>query len=103
MLFDLLKQGMMKKFSGSWKIDAFSASCGEDNYHEGQEVWSWVTFNQIVEPSIVPPWPLNGYVRGVTAKLVKEILGDLQHECIRIAQSKKNNEKVDPKEDGQSL
>ena len=81
MVFDLLKQGTMKKFSGSWKIDAFTASCSNDSNNESletEEIWSLITFNQVVEPSIVPPWPLNAYVRGVTAKLVKEILGDLQ-------------------------
>ena len=93
---------MMKKFSGSWKIDALTASCSNDNNNESretEEIWSLITFNQVVEPSIVPPWPLNGYVRGVTAKLVKEILGDLQGECLRIAQSRKANEKNDHKDE----
>ncbi|KAH7364995.1 hypothetical protein KP509_18G002800 [Ceratopteris richardii] len=102
MVFDLVRQGMMKKFSGSWKIDEFSPSKASNDCEsqvtsesKGSEkqasVGSWITFNQVVEPAIIPPWPLNGYVRGVTAKIVREILGDLQRECIRLADSIKSD------------
>lgn len=104
MNFDLVKQGMMKKFSGSWKIeeldrsrassngDASAATSKDDEKAEKQaQVGSWITFSQLVEPAIVPPWPLNGYVRGVTAKIVREILGDLQRECIHLAEMKQRN------------
>lgn len=102
MTFDLIRQGMMKKFSGSWKIDALmpseTSNCGTSStrYNQisenGGELGCWITFNQTVEPAIIPPWPLNGYVRGVTAKIVREIFGDLQRECIRLAQIKKAGE-----------
>lgn len=102
MVFDLLKQGMMKKFSGSWKIDAFDASeeassgassaSNENKLKEKRmHVGSWITFSQLVEPAFVPPWPLSGYVRRVTAKIVREILGDLQRECIRLAKVKQGD------------
>ncbi|KAI5082746.1 hypothetical protein GOP47_0002489 [Adiantum capillus-veneris] len=102
MIFDLVKQGMMRKFSGSWKIEAFDPSEASSNGEKSDskdnetpekpaQVGSWITFNQVVEPAIVPPWPLNGYVRGVTAKIVREILGDLQRECIHLAEMKQGN------------
>eukprot|EP00250_Pteridium_aquilinum_P027712 c3555_g1_i1 orf=174-881(+) len=108
MIFDLVKQGMMKKFSGSWKIDGFDVSeassngvpsATKDNEHLGKEaqVGSWITFNQVIEPAVVPPWPLNGYVRGVTGKIVREILGDLQRECIRLAKLKQGEGETDTK------
>ncbi|MCO5553001.1 hypothetical protein L7F22_006521 [Adiantum nelumboides] len=102
MIFDLVKQGMMKKFSGSWKIEEFdpseasnkadrSATKDGDELEKLGQKGSWITFSQVVEPAIVPPWPLNGYVRGVTAKIVREILGDLQRECIYLAEMKQGN------------
>lgn len=103
MNFDLLKQGMMRKFSGSWKLEPLDEigpesleSCTQSQ-NQGEVLQmngglgSWVTFNQIVEPSIIPPWPLNGYVRGVTAKIVREILADLQLECTRLAELRKES------------
>lgn len=109
MIFDLVKQGMMKKFSGSWKIDAFNTSETSSNgilsatresqqLEKNGQIGSWITFSQVVEPAIVPPWPLNGYVRGVTAKIVREILGDLQRECICLAQSKQVDGETDLKD-----
>ena len=101
MVFDLLKQGTMKKFSGSWKIDPFNASSSDDNYNQSPlnigQTGSLITFNQVVEPSIVTPWPLKGLVKGVTTKFIKELLGDLQCECMHIAQSKRSEYKFDPK------
>lgn len=99
MIFDLVKQGMMKKFSGSWKIDEFdvseetstgapSATKESKLSEKHMQMGSWITFNQVVEPTFVPPWPLSGYVRRVTAKIVREILGDLQRECVRLAKIK---------------
>ncbi|XP_024366129.1 uncharacterized protein [Physcomitrium patens] len=87
MLFDLSRQGMMKKFSGSWKIEPMLASelsigSRENNATPG----SWVNFQQVLEPAIVPPWPLNGYVRGVTERIIREMLADLQLECLRLSQ-----------------
>lgn len=109
MIFDLVKQGMMKKFSGSWKIDAFNTSEASSNgllsatkesqqLEKNGQIGSWITFSQVVEPAFVPPWPLNGYVRGVTAKIVREILGDLQRECISLAQSKQVDGETDLKD-----
>lgn len=82
MLFDLSRQGMMKKFSGSWKIEPMSDGSGEGNATPG----SWVNFQQLLEPAVIPPWPLNGYVRGVTERIIREMLSDLQTECLRLSQ-----------------
>ena len=82
MLFDLSRQGMMKKFSGSWKIEPMSDGAGESDATSG----SWVNFQQILEPVVIPPWPLNGYVRGVTERIIREMLADLQNECLRLSQ-----------------
>jgi hypothetical protein len=79
MLFDLSRQGMMRKFSGSWKIEPM---LGEGEGTPG----SWVNFQQLLEPAVIPPWPLNGYVRGVTERIIREMLADLQNECLRLSQ-----------------
>jgi len=42
-----------------------------------------VTLRQTVQPSLVPPPPLDKWVRRITAKVVQEILIDLQTECSR--------------------
>jgi len=88
MLFDLSQQGMMKKFSGSWKIEPMLASEMSIGSRESNApVGSWVNFQQVLEPAIIPPWPLNGYVRGVTERIIREMLADLQRECLRQAQA----------------
>jgi len=99
LVFDMTKQGMMKKFSGSWKIEPRLASENSigtaDSNRElpNSDVpsGSWVNFQQVVEPAIIPPWPLNGYIRGVTERIIREMLSDLQRECLRL--SKLNPEK----------
>lgn len=98
-MFDMTKQGMMKKFSGSWKIEPRLASensigaADSDRELPNSDVpsGSWVNFQQVVEPAIIPPWPLNGYIRGVTERIIREMLSDLQRECLRL--SKLNPEK----------
>lgn len=91
MLFDLAQQGMMKKFSGSWKIEPMltsqmsSTAARESNAAAAAAAGSWVNFQQVIEPAIIPPWPLNGYVRGVTERIIREMLADLQRECLRLS------------------
>ncbi|KAG0611324.1 hypothetical protein M758_7G132300 [Ceratodon purpureus] len=85
MLFDLSRQGMMKKFSGSWKIEPMADGAGERDGASG----AWVNFQQVLEPAVIPPWPLNGYVRGVTERIIREMLADLQNECLRLSQVNK--------------
>lgn len=89
MLFDLSQQGMMKKFSGSWKIEPMLASEMSLRSRESNAAapGSWVNFQQVLEPAIIPPWPLNGYVRGVTERIIREMLADLQRECLRLSQA----------------
>jgi hypothetical protein len=99
MVFDLVKKGMMKTFSGSWKIEAFHgiSSDAADLIQNGSSLnsipdrgmGSWITFNQVVEPVVVP-WPLKGFVRDITTKMAQGILSDLQSECMQIAQSKRS-------------
>jgi hypothetical protein len=88
MLFDLAKQGMMRKFSGSWKIDSMYASEQKSQAadSESEVVGAWVNFHQLLEPAILPPWPLSRYVRGVSERIIREMCSDLQHECLRLSQ-----------------
>ena len=101
--FDLAKHGgMMKKFHGSWKIEPMRASeAASLNVPNGTVeasergsdpiVGSWVTFQQVVEPTIKPPWPLSNYIRGIAEKIVKEMLADLQRECQRLSELRKTS------------
>lgn len=92
-MFDMTKQGMMKNFSGSWKIEPRLTSdhsigatdSDREQSHADVPSGSWVNFQQVVEPAIIPPWPLNGYVRGVTERIIREMLSDLQRECLRLS------------------
>lgn len=96
LVFDLAKQGMMRKFSGSWKLEPMKASESRDHGdtratdQDDPVVGSWVHFQQIVEPAIKPPWPLNNYIRGIAEKIVREMLGDLQRECQRLSDVRNN-------------
>lgn len=104
--FDLAKQGgMMRKFTGSWKIEPMraseaaasgtvaptstSSSATEDDHDP--VVGSWVTFQQVVEPTIKPPWPLSNYIRGITEQIIREMLADLQRECQRLSELRKTS------------
>jgi len=107
--FDLAKQGgMMRKFTGAWKIEPMRASeaAAVEALHTAMEVGkasqtgsddaddpivgSWVTFEQVVEPTITPPWPLSNYIRGITEKIIREMLADLQRECQRLSELRKS-------------
>jgi len=98
LVFDLAKQGMMRKFSGSWKFEPMKASESGDlghgerraPGHDDPVVGSWVSFQQVVEPAVKPPWPLNNYIRGIAEKIVREMLGDLQRECQRLSDVQNN-------------
>ena len=98
LVFDLAKQGMMRKFSGSWKFEPMKASESGDlghgerraPDHDDPVVGSWVSFQQVVEPAVKPPWPLNNYIRGIAEKIVREMLGDLQRECQRLSDVQNN-------------
>lgn len=110
MHYDLAEQGMMKKFVGSWKIDPIyeadadsssSNSSGEEasstseTGEKGQSrlTGSWVTLQQVVQPALVPPWPLKGYVKGVCGQIIKDVCVDLQLEAIRLADIKSSPHK----------
>lgn len=110
--FDLAKKGgMMRKFTGAWKIEPMTASeaapdnlpttaaAAEGSPAPGSDdpiVGSWVTFQQVVEPSITPPWPLSSYIRGITEKIVRDMLADLQRECQRLAELQKPSTSPSP-------
>jgi hypothetical protein len=101
-IFDLARQGVMRKFSGSWKLEplqgpesdskpqATGTENGEvDKTSDPTMIGTWVHFHQVLEPTLVPPWPLKGYLRSVTEKIIREMLGDLQRECLRLSERKK--------------
>lgn len=92
----------MRKFTGSWQLEPMRASeAASQNVHTGVAevteagsdpiVGTWVTFQQVVEPSIKPPWPLSNYIRNITEKIVREMLADLQRECQRLSELRKTS------------
>lgn len=102
--FDIAKKGgMMRKFSGSWTMEPMRASeagippAGSEpvvktdvDERDDPIVGSWVTFQQVVEPTVKPPWPLSDYIRSITEKIVREMLADLQRECQRLSELRKS-------------
>lgn len=107
MNYNLAREGMMKKFMGSWKIhpkyedDADSTSSNAssigdssftsetlDKASKRRLTGSWVTLHQVVQPAFLPPWPLKRYVRGVCGQIIQDVCVDLQLEAIRLAQLK---------------
>ncbi|KAL2608177.1 hypothetical protein R1flu_026750 [Riccia fluitans] len=69
MHYHLARQGMMKKFQGSWKIEpkydnesgSSSSENGENSDSENSKklIGSWVNLQQMVQPALIPPWPLS--------------------------------------------
>ncbi|KAL2612866.1 hypothetical protein R1flu_024558 [Riccia fluitans] len=98
MHYHLARQGMMKKFQGSWKIEpkydnesgSSSSENGENSDSENSKklIGSWVNLQQIVQPALIPPWPLSNYVRGISAQILKDVCADLQQEAMRLAAQK---------------
>lgn len=94
---------MMRKFSGSWKLEPMRASESdnksapnatvdiEDKTGTDAIIGSWVNFQQVIEPTVKPPWPLDKYVRGISEKIIREMLADLQLECLRLSEEKKQS------------
>ncbi len=102
MLFDLARQGVMRKFSGSWKLEPLQGADSDskpqatgtensdvDKTSDPTMIGTRVHFHQVLEPTFIPPWPLKGYLRRVTEKVIREMLGDLQRECLRLSECKK--------------
>jgi hypothetical protein len=82
------KKGFMKQFEGSWKIqpfyiDAEGGPAPEDN---ANRVASIVFLQQVLQPALVPPPPIKGYVRGITAKATEVLTLNLQAEGRRLRQ-----------------
>ncbi|BBN17142.1 hypothetical protein MPTK1_7g12310 [Marchantia polymorpha subsp. ruderalis] len=100
MHYDLARQGMMKKFQGSWKIEpkyetetgSSASERGEKSASTGRLIGSWVSLQQTVQPALIPPWPLSNYVRGVCGQIIKDVCADLQLEAIRLAELKAKSE-----------
>lgn len=101
-LFDLARQGVMRRFSGSWKLEPLQGADSDskpqatgtensdvDKTSDPTMIGTWVHFHQVLEPTLMPPWPLKGYLRRVTEKVIREMLGDLQRECLRLSECKK--------------
>ncbi|CAK9199054.1 unnamed protein product [Sphagnum troendelagicum] len=86
--FWLAKKGFMKQFEGSWKIqpfyiDAEGGPAPEDN---ANRVASIVFLQQVLQPALVPPPLIKGYVRGITAKATEVLTLNLQAEGRRLRQ-----------------
>lgn len=92
----------MRKFSGSWKLEPLQGPESDskrqvtgtensdvDKTSDPTMIGTWVHFHQVLEPTLMPPWPLKGYLRSVTEKIIREMLGDLQRECLRLSERKK--------------
>ncbi|KAL3680228.1 hypothetical protein R1sor_023184 [Riccia sorocarpa] len=100
MHYHLARQGMMKKFQGTWKVEPkYDDESGSSSLEKGENtngehssssklVGSWVNLQQIVQPALIPPWPLNNYVRGVCGQIIKDVCADLQQEALRLAEQK---------------
>eukprot|EP00898_Chlorokybus_atmophyticus_P006492 jgi/Chlat1/6844/Chrsp51S06530 len=74
--FWLQQAGFMNKFNGSWSI---SDVPGYDRSV------SQVLLEQSLQPALVPPPPLDGYVRSITAKVTKELIQDFQKEARKLS------------------
>ena len=50
----------------------------------GSSAESLVTLRQSLKPALIPPPPLDSYVRKISAKITREIIEDLQTEAVRL-------------------
>ncbi|KAG0604437.1 hypothetical protein M758_10G172200 [Ceratodon purpureus] len=93
MNYKLAKQGFMKQFDGTWKveplyIDAEGSPAPED---VADRVASVVSLQQVVQPAVVPPPPFKSYVRGITTRTTEMLLQDLQAEGKRLRETSFEN------------
>lgn len=97
MKFHLAKEGFMKKFEGSWRLEplfvdqeacVISKPTTLEEYescsHGKGRVASLIKLEQLVQPALVPPPPISWYVRGITARTTEMMVEDLQAEVKRI-------------------
>lgn len=95
--FRLAKEGFMKKFEGSWKLEplfvdqeacVISKPTTLEEYESCSDgkgrVASLIKLQQLVQPALVPPPPISWYVRGITARTTEMMVEDLQAEVKRI-------------------
>ncbi|GBG63634.1 hypothetical protein CBR_g38945 [Chara braunii] len=93
--FKLARPGFMTRFEGYWNVlpleddsapPSSSSSCcsnASGSSPNGPRA-SLVTLHQYIMPSVIPPPPLDRYVRGITVKTTHDTITDLQGEAYRI-------------------
>eukprot|EP01018_Ginkgo_biloba_P009216 Gb_24608 [translate_table: standard] len=97
MKFRLAKEGFMKKFEGSWKLEPLfvdkevyntpkpnTMEEDESCSHGRGRVASLIKLQQLVQPALIPPPPISWYVRGITTRTTEMLIEDLQAEAKRI-------------------
>jgi len=89
MTYQLARQGFMKQFDGSWKVEPLHIDANGSPAPENaaDRVASMVYLQQVVQPAVVPPPPFKGYVRGITTRTTETLLQDLQAEGKRLRES----------------
>lgn len=97
MKYRLARQGFMKQFEGSWKVDPLyvDAQGSPSSENEADRVASIVSLEQVVRPAVVPPPPFKSYVRGITTRTTEMLLQDLQAEGKRLRELSVDSSGVD--------
>ncbi|KAL2641323.1 hypothetical protein R1flu_008910 [Riccia fluitans] len=85
--YNLAKEGFMKRFEGSWLIQPLNIDM-DDNTDARGRIASLVHLQQVVQPAMMPPPPLAGYVRGITRRTTEKLLEDLQEEGRRLREGR---------------
>lgn len=70
-------------------IDAIGFGSLGSLFHRQEPTASLVTLRQTLQPSLTPPPPLDKWVRRIAAKVVQDIIVDLQAEVDRRRAAKK--------------
>lgn len=86
--FQLAKAGFMRSFNGQWGVKPFMTK--EGSYA------SEVNLQQQVQPALIPPGPLAGYVVGIMENQVRTVFRDLCTEATSVQHklNEENNELV---------
>ncbi|KAL3677682.1 hypothetical protein R1sor_020638 [Riccia sorocarpa] len=85
--YNLAKEGFMKRFEGSWNIQPLYVDMDAGADARGR-IASLVHLQQVVQPAMMPPPPLAGYVRGITRRQTEKLLEDLQEEGRRLREGR---------------
>ncbi|VFQ93173.1 unnamed protein product [Cuscuta campestris] len=100
MKFKQVKGGFMKKFEGCWRVEPLLVD--EELCHpfrpqnvsdylsctKGKgRIGSKLSLEQLIEPALLPPAPISGYIRGIATKTTEMIISDLLAESAQIRRS----------------